>query len=354
MNEVLTMKEIGNKGGIPKRMVAAERRPVRLVDTDLVRVESPVEESRLPVTMTPAMEGVDLAGWLRNQRELVAKHLAASGGILFRGFPVRRESAFEEVVQALSGELLDYTYRSTPRTQVSGRIYSSTEYPAGEHIPLHNEMSYTSNWPMKIWFFSLKPAAEGGQTPLADSRKVYAGIDAAVRRRFEEKGVMYVRNFGSGLDLPWQEVFQTSDKAEVARFCKASRIDCEWKDEDRLQTRQVCQAAAQHPVTGEQVWFNQAHLFHISSLGAAARQTLAASFTDAELPRNSFYGDGSAIALADLDEVREVYRRESVVFPWHEGDLLLLDNMLAAHGRRPYSGARRLLVGMAEPFAGAA
>lgn len=344
------MKEIGNKSAMPKRIVPAGRQPMRLTDTELVRVDSSPEERRLPVTITPAMEGVDLAGWLRNQRDRVTKHLETSGGILFRGFSVRVESAFEDVVRALSGELLNYTYRSTPRTQVSGRIYTSTEYPAAEHIPMHNEMSYTSSWPMKIWFFSVRPAAEGGETPIADSRKVYDAIDPAVRRRFEEKGVMYVRNFGSGLDLPWQEVFQTTDKAEVARFCQASNIEHEWKDEDRLQTRQVCQAVAQHPATGEKVWFNQAHLFHISSLGTQAQETLASSFSDMELPRNSFYGDGTPFELSALDEVREAYRREIVAFPWQEGDLLLLDNMLVAHGRRPYSGDRKVLVGMAEPF----
>jgi len=346
------MKEIGTKSPLPKRIVPAERRPMRLADSELVHADGPVEERRLPVKMTPALDGVDLAGWIRNQRELIAKHLAVSGGILFRGFSVRLENAFEDVVRALSGELLNYTYRSTPRTQVSGRIYTSTEYPAQEHIPLHNEMSYTSSWPMKIWFFSVKPAAEGGETPIADSRKVYDAIDPAVRQRFAEKGVMYVRNFGSGLDLPWQEVFQTTDKAEVARFCRESQIDFEWKDEDRLQTRQVCPAVAQHPETGEWVWFNQAHLFHVSSLGAQAQATLTSSFSDLELPRNSLYGDGSPLELEALDHIREVYRQESVAFPWQEGDLLLLDNMLVAHGRRPYGGARKLLVGMAEPFPG--
>jgi hypothetical protein len=32
------------------------------------------------------------------------------------------------------------------------------------------------------------------------------------------------------------------------------------------------------------------------------------------------------------------------------GDILMVDNMLVAHGREPFSGPRKILVAMAEPF----
>jgi hypothetical protein len=38
-----------------------------------------------------------------------------------------------------------------------------------------------------------------------------------------------------------------------------------------------------------------------------------------------------------------------VAFPWQKGDILLLDNMLVAHGRAPYAGPRKVVVAMAEP-----
>jgi hypothetical protein len=69
-----------------------------------------------------------------------------------------------------------------------------------------------------------------------------------------------------------------------------------------------------------------------------------------ELPRNAFYGGGAPIESAVLDEIREIYRQEAVAFPWQAGDVLMLDNMLAAHGRNPFDGPRKILVGMAEPF----
>jgi hypothetical protein len=39
-----------------------------------------------------------------------------------------------------------------------------------------------------------------------------------------------------------------------------------------------------------------------------------------------------------------------VSFPWQRGDILMLDNILAAHGRAPYEGPRKILVGMTELF----
>jgi alpha-ketoglutarate-dependent taurine dioxygenase len=97
------------------------------------------------------------------------------------------------------------------------------------------------------------------------------------------------------------------------------------------------------------VWFNQAHLFHISSLEPDVRESLLLSFREEDLPRNAYYGDGSRIEDDVLDEIRDVYQQEKVVFAWQEGDILMLDNMLMAHGRTPFIGQRKVLVGMAEP-----
>ena len=329
-----------------------KRQAVGLRDDSLVNVSFTDELHCLPLVIEPRLAGVRLAEWANLRRPLVSEYLDRHGAILFRGFDVRQVRDFEEAIKATTGagELLEYEYRSTPRTQVSGRIYTSTEYPAELSIPLHNEMAYSLQWPMKVYFHCVLAAKEGGETPIADSRRVYARISPSVRARFAEKGVLYVRNYGNGVDLSWQNVFQTENKAKVEDYCRRERIEFEWKPGDGLRTSQLCQAIGCHPRTSETVWFNQAHLFHTSTLEEKIRERLSADFAEQDLPRNAYYGDGARIETSTLNEILEAYRQETATFAWRKGDVLMVDNMLVAHGRRPYSGPRKILVGMAELF----
>lgn len=328
----------------------AKRKAVNLSPESLVQIEAFQPGTPLNTLIQPSVAGVNLSEWTLGQRSWIESQLLEYGGILFRGFAVQGAPEFEQFLRAVSGELLEYTYRSTPRSQVQGNIYTSTEYPAEQSIPLHNELSYTRSWPLKIGFFCVQPALEDGRTPIADSRKVLTRLSPKVRKRFAETGVMYVRNYREGLDLPWQTVFQTEDRAVVEQYCRRAGIEWEWVNPQHLRTRQICQAIATHPQTGETVWFNQAHLFHVSSLPPAVRESLLATLDEIDLPRNTYYGDGSPIEPEVLDEIHQAFAAEAVSFPWQAGDVLLLDNMLTAHGRTPYVGPRRVLTGMAELF----
>jgi alpha-ketoglutarate-dependent taurine dioxygenase len=233
---------------------------------------------------------------------------------------------------------------------LSEKVYTSTEYPADQSIALHNELTYVVTWPMKIYFFCVTAPAQGGETPIADVRRVLNRIDPKIRERFTRKNWMLVRNFGAGLSLPWESTFRTTSRKEVENYCRSAQIEFEWKAGNRLRTRQVRPAITKHPKTGQPVWFNHAAFWHVSSLEEKVRETLLAEFKMEDLPYNTYYGDGSPIEETVIEEIRAAYRDETIVFPWKQGDLLLLDNMLAAHGRRPFAGPRKILVAMGEPF----
>ena len=327
------------------------RRAVRIAPEQLVSLRPLNAAHSLPLLASPQLACVSLPAWLAEHRDACAAHLRVHGALLFRGFQPPAIEEFEALLRDFSGELLHYTYGSTPRALVSGRVYTSTEYPPELRIPLHNEMCYARQWPMKLALLCIIPAASGGETPIADSRRIFARMPAAIRARFAELGVMYVRNYGAGLDVSWQDSFRTDTRAAVEDFCVSAGIEWEWLSEDGLRTRQVCQGVAQHPETGEKVWFNQAHLFHVSNLDAQTRALLTDNVNIEHLPRNALYGDGSPIKDTDLDTVRRVLDQEAVRFPWQRGDVLLLDNMLAAHGREAFSGTRRVVVGMNQSFA---
>ncbi len=325
------------------------RKALTLSLSGLIKISHLTEGATLPLVIEPAVRGINLIAWATSQREFIRERLLQHGGILFRNFSIRNASDLEQFIHAISGAALEYNERSSPRSQVSGNIYTSTDHPANQQIFLHNENSYQHTWPMKIFFFCERAAQQNGETPIADVRKVFARLRPEITERFREKDWMYIRNFGDGLGLSWQMVFQTSDKAAVEEHCRKNGIDVEWKHGDRLRTRAVRPALARHPQTGEMVWFNHATFFHVTTLEPEVRDVLMRTLGPEDLPTNSCYGDGSLIEPDVLNELREAYRQETVTFPWQEGDILLLDNMLVAHGRAAYSGPRKILVGMAEP-----
>ncbi|OJW52758.1 MAG: hypothetical protein BGO67_04725 [Alphaproteobacteria bacterium 41-28] len=286
--------------------------------------------------------------WVKEFKPILENLLSKHGGLLLRNFNLHSVSEFNRLVQSFSSELLDYTYRSTPRTKLGGKIYTATEYPADREIPLHNENAYSRSWPSKIFFFSVIVAAEGGETPIADSRNVYKRIDPGIRKKFEEHGLMYTRNYTKGIDLGWQEVFQTEERSDVEKYCKENDISFEWKEgSPELTTKQICQATLIHPESAEPVWFNQAHLFHISSLDESSRLSLIKELGEENIPRNASYGNGNPLEIDILEHIREAYAHEKMKFKWHRGDIMILDNILMAHGREPYKGERKVAVAMA-------
>ncbi len=333
-----------------RKLKSFQPKTVKLLRNELIKTGYINPQNTLPLVVQPNGQDLELSTWAKDNLEFIERHLLKHGGILFRNFNVKSLSAFKQFIQSISSNLLVYRERSTPRTELGGSIYTSTEYPSHQQIAFHNEFSYAYTWPMKICFHCVKSAEQGGETPIADSRKVFQLLDPKIQEQFIQKKVMYVRNYGTGIDLSWQEVFQTTDKSVVEEYCRNAAIEFVWTGNNGLKTRQVRHAVAKHPKTGEMVWFNQAHLFHVSNLEPEVLESMLQAFKEEDLPRNAYYGDGSIIETSALDAVREAYQQTSVSFIWQEGDVLLLDNMLVAHGRKPFAGTRKIVVAMAEAF----
>jgi alpha-ketoglutarate-dependent taurine dioxygenase len=328
------------------RKIARSTAP--LTPADLVHVVPAATGSC--VELRPAVPGVDPVGWSRLQRDELDKLLIRHGAVLFRGFGRMGAAELQRFVEAVSGVPMAYTERSSPRRSVGDQVYTSTEYPADQTIPLHNENSYQRSFPQKIFFLCVSPADTGGATLLADTGRVLTRISPATRDRFQQRGWMYVRNFGGPYGLRWQEVFQTDDRAVVEARCQHNGIRCEWTGADRLRMRARRTAVLRHPRTGTDLWFNHATFFHVSSLPQLIRDGLMAELDEGQLPSNTYYGDGSAIEADVLDELRSAYDAESIALDWERGDFIMIDNLRVAHGRAPFSGPRRVLFAMSEPF----
>lgn len=303
---------------------------------------------RMPVLMTPRVPDVDLVEWARAHRDEIERRLLDAGAILFRGFAMETPLRFQALTQALCDQVLDDN-SELPRSQVSGRIYAVSYAPPTQAILWHSENTFCASWPLKLWFHCRRPAAAGGETPIVDNRQVLQALDPAIRDAFARRGIMYCRNYGRGLDFTWQTAFQTGDRAEVERRCRAEGIDLEWRADDSLRTRAVRRGVARHPRTGEELWFNQACLWHSTCAPPQLRSAIGTFFRLDELPRHCCFGDGSPIPDAFMEEIRAAYSTAEVVFPWRHGDVLMIDNMLTAHARRPFSGEREILAALGEP-----
>lgn len=314
----------------------------------------PIQEgSSLPLVVEPkvgASTSVDgLIELIEARRDWLDAQLAHHGGVLFRGFEVKVAEEFQRVALAVTPELKPYVEGQSPRQKVNGNVYTSTEYPPQYPITMHSELSYAKTPPNRILFYCNVQPQVGGETPIADCRRIYREMDADLRSKFESKGVLYVKNMHGdpqGLGKSWMEHFETSDRSIVEGYMRANEIDFEWAADNTLRTKALRPAVRQHAVTGETVWYNQANLWHVSNFEPRRREQLMRLCGEANLPTHAYFGDGSPISDAELDQVRGVMNRVSVVFPWQQGDVLVLDNILSAHGRRPYQGPRKILVAM--------
>ncbi len=340
------MQPAKSKKMASKSIGSIRRKSVGTSEQDLIKIGK-LGQGTIPCLIEPAIEGVDLIEWATHNRDRVEELLSEHRALLFRGFNINDVDTFQNFVSATSdGQPLEYRDRSTPRTTKGNRVYTSTVHPADQRINLHNEGTYWNKWALRIYFCCLKAPEQGGATPIADVRRVYDRIDSEIRDRFVAKKMMLVRNYNDGFGLRWQEVFQMDDKDEVEKYCSENNIELEWKDGDRLKTRQVRPAVRIHPTTNEPVWFNHAAFFHYTTLEPTMRDALLGEFGQEGLPYNTCYGDGTPIEPEVAEHLRNAYEQEKIIFPWQEGDVTLLDNMCIAHAREPYVGEREVVVAM--------
>ena len=328
------------------RLRKASRKPVQRVKV-IVNTGYLPQCPGMPLVIEPAMEDVDLAQWAGHNLAFIESQLFKHGAMLFRNFPIESVSQFEHCASTICADLFS-EYGDLPREKMGGKVYGSTPYPSNQTILFHNESSHQHRWPMKIWFYCLKQATTGGETPIADCRRVYDLLSPATRDCFAKKGIMYVRNYTEGLDVSWADFFHTTCKGDVEKQCYESGIEWQWQSNNGLQTRKTTVAVAGHPKTGEMLFFNQLQLHHSSCLEPDVRVSLFNMFGEERLPRNVYYRDGTRIGDKVMAEVGEAYKKVAVSFAWQEGDILMLDNMLVAHGRYPFEGERKIVVALGE------
>jgi len=291
-----------------------------------------------------------LLSYLKDNKGMITDLLSDTGAMLFRGFGITDKDGLSEVKEIFAGgTAFNYVDGNSPRTRLSNAVYTSTEYPKEYPISLHSELSYSHRWPGMIFFLCHTPAETGGETPIADCRSVLKGLRREIVDKFETLGVKYTRYLSGerGMGKSWMDTFETNDRAMVEGYCRDSQIEFSW-EQSALYLSQRGPGVARHPVTGEKVWFNQANQFHPSGLPAEIYKGLKLMHARSvrKFPQYAFFGNGEEIPEEYLKEITDTHFEMALKFKWEKGDLLMLDNMLVAHGRMPFKGDRKIFVSM--------
>jgi alpha-ketoglutarate-dependent taurine dioxygenase len=291
----------------------------------------------------------DLAVWAVEHRDALRAAVTEHGALLVRGLRLRNRAQVRTAFRGLADELMTEREAFAPRVRHPEGVYSSTAWPASQPMCMHHELSYTLEVPGLMLFACLTAPTTGGATAVADGLAVLDALPPGLVERFEREGWLLTRSFTDEIGASFVEAFGTADHSAVDQYCRANMIETAWQADGGLRTRQRRRAVVHHPVTGRRCWFNQVAFLNRWTLAEDVREYLVDVYGEDGLPFDTRFGNGDPIGEDVVALLNAVYEAHTVREPWQAGDLLLVDNIRTAHSREPYTGAREVVVGMADP-----
>lgn len=307
-------------------------------------------DGKPPIVRVPEFDDIKGAcEWLETVRPELADAMRDYGAAYLRGLPLEDVEDFALVRDVLLATPTPYREKATPRSKLGRDVFSSTDLPPTQAIHLHNENSYTLTFPGVLLFGCLVAPPEGGATPVADCRKVLSMLPQDFVAEMRSVGWLLTRSYSEFLSTTWQAAFSTDERTEVEQYCQDNLIGYQWQADGNLTTRQLRPGVITHPRNGEEVWFNHLAFWNEWSLDEELREVLIAECGHDRLPFNTAMGNGRPLTRAEVHVLRAAYAHATVREPWRKGDLLMVDNILTAHGRDPFHGDRRIVVAMGDP-----
>ncbi len=109
--------------------------------------------------------------------------------VLLRGLPIKTTKDFSRFVQALNFEFFLYQGGGGIRDKVDDFVLTGAGEPKEYSVELHNDMSYSINYPSKFIITCLKKSSFGGETAICNGRELTANLCADLKAKFERKGI---------------------------------------------------------------------------------------------------------------------------------------------------------------------
>lgn len=302
-----------------------------------------------PLVLRCDAPSADLAaatGWIAAHRSELIEQASQHGAILFRGFPLRTAEDFDAFVAAF--DLPNFPYydslSNAVRVNRTPRVFTANEAPPSVSIFLHHEMAQTPICPSRLFFFCEQPAAEGGATPLCRSDVLWERLAArcpTFARDCEQKGLRYSNVMpaeddpGSGMGRSWQSTLRATTRAEAEQRLRELGYSWDWLPDGCLRATTPVLPAVRELPNGRKAFFNQL---------IAAFQGWKDSRND---PTKSItFGDGSPLDRDAALTAAKLGNELSFDVPWQQGDVAMVDNYMTMHGRRTFSGTRKVLASL--------
>jgi alpha-ketoglutarate-dependent taurine dioxygenase len=287
------------------------------------------------------------ARWAAEHRDALRGFVSEHGSLLVRGLGLRDAAESEAVFRQL-GSLMTEMEAFAPRRRYAQGVYSTSKWPPNQPMCMHHELSYAAEVASFMLFACLVAPTGGGATPMADAAIVLEALPADLVARFERDGWILIRNYNDEIGASLADAFGTDDRAAVESYCRANAIRFEWQESGGLRTWQRRSAVVSHPLTGRRCWFNQIAFLNEWTLDPELREYLVDVYGADGLPFNTRFGNGDPLGADVVHVINETYEAHTVREQWQPGDLLVVDNVRAAHGREPFEGPREVVVAMAD------
>jgi alpha-ketoglutarate-dependent taurine dioxygenase len=298
----------------------------------------------------------ETVAWVARHRTTLDRLIERHGGIVLRGFPIVTSEDFGAVSGCFPVFTGSYQGGAAARRPITKGVYEATQRTGDQTIPIHQEMFYLRDYPSRIAFFARRVAEKGGETIIANMRAITAALPPVIREKLETLGIRNVRNFAAKTGTTeenrlmdkrgWDFAFYTDSIKEVEAICASRHMRPHWHGDGSLTVFNQEAAFVTHPSTGERVYRSGLHIEHFyrgsyDNTGAAAALRASQKF-----PSGAYLGDGSGLDPAEDRQLCAVVDRFTYQWPWCDGDVMILDNLLTGHGRNPFEGSRATEVAM--------